>query len=306
MVEKATPANILLVDDATENLSLLKALLKPLGHRILTATNGQQALSLVDQETFSLIILDVRMPGLDGFETAAQIQQQCQQKHPIVPFIPIPIIFLTATADAEDDIFHGYQLGAIDYIIKPFNSKLLLNKVTNFIQFFQQQQTLFAQNLTLQSINEELHNQYQECQRIEQELQQATIHLEELVAERAQSLQKSETLYRTVLSQISDTVFITDNDGNFTFVCPNVDYIWGYHQEDIMNMKNIRELLGIGLTNAESLSLHDQVVNIEQRILDRHGLAHDLLINVKRVDIQGGSLLYSCRDVTNYTADEGL
>lgn len=306
MVEKATPANILLVDDATENLSLLKALLKPLGHRILTATNGQQALSLVDQETFSLIILDVRMPGLDGFETAAQIQQQCQQKHPIVPFIPIPIIFLTATADAEDDIFHGYQLGAIDYIIKPFNSKLLLNKVTNFIQFFQQQQTLFAQNLTLQSINEELHNQYQECQRIEQELQQATIHLEELVAERAQSLQKSETLYRTVLSQISDTVFITDNDGNFTFVCPNVDYIWGYHPEDIMNMKNIRELLGIGLTNAESLSLHDQVVNIEQRILDRHGLAHDLLINVKRVDIQGGSLLYSCRDVTNYKEAERL
>ncbi len=302
MVEKVDPASILLVDDATENLSLLEALLQPLGHRIFTANTGQQALALANQETFSLIILDVRMPGLNGFETAIQIQQQFQQKNSSEAFIPI--IFLTATADAEEEICQGYQLGAMDYVIKPFNSKLLLNKVKNFIQFFQQQQTLLSQNLTLQTINEQLHNQYLECQRIEQELQQVTVNLEELVVERTQSLQESEMLYRTVLSHISDAVFITDTQGNFTFVCPNIDYIWGYTQAEILTMKNIRELLGVGLANAESLSLHDQVVNIEQQILDRHGHAHDLLINVKRVEIQGGALLYSCRDVTDYKRAE--
>jgi CheY-like chemotaxis protein len=116
------PATILLVDDRPANLIALEAVLSPLGRRLLKATSGREALRFLLYEECALILLDVQMPDLDGFETAALIRERQRTRH-------IPIIFVTAVHNEEEQIIRGYALGAVDYIIKPFNADVLLTKV---------------------------------------------------------------------------------------------------------------------------------------------------------------------------------
>jgi CheY-like chemotaxis protein len=115
-------ATILLVDDRPANLIALEAVLLPLGRPLLKATSGREALRFLLYEECALILLDVQMPDLDGFETAALIRERRRTRH-------IPIIFVTAVHDEEEQITRGYSLGAVDYIIKPFNADALLAKV---------------------------------------------------------------------------------------------------------------------------------------------------------------------------------
>ncbi len=115
-------ATILLVDDRPANLIALEAVLSPLGRRLVKAASGREALRFLLYEECALILLDVQMPDLDGFETAALIRERQRTRH-------IPIIFVTAVHDEEEQIIRGYSLGAVDYIIKPFNADALLAKV---------------------------------------------------------------------------------------------------------------------------------------------------------------------------------
>lgn len=112
------------------------------------------------------------------------------------------------------------------------------------------------------------------------------------------SLIRSEELYRLTLSNISDAVFITDDQGRFTFVCPNVHVIFGYSREEVLTMGNIPALLGTDPAAFGLLESDGERQNIELEITDSSGRNHFLLINVKRVSIAGGTRLYSCRDVT--------
>jgi len=121
------PATILLVDDRPANLVALEAVLSPLGRRLVKATSGLEALRFLLHEEFALILLDVQMPGLDGFETAALIRERQRTRH-------IPIIFVTAIHNEEEQIIRGYSLGAVDYIVKPFNGDALVAKVRAFLE----------------------------------------------------------------------------------------------------------------------------------------------------------------------------
>jgi PAS domain S-box-containing protein len=118
---------ILAVDDVPENLRTLEAVLAPLGHPLVTATSGGEALRLLLEREFGLILLDVRMPGLDGLETAALIKGRERTRD-------IPIVFLTAARDEVRDIIRGYGIGAIDYVLKPFDAELLRSKVAVFVE----------------------------------------------------------------------------------------------------------------------------------------------------------------------------
>src|SRR5688572_25743784 len=104
--------NILIVDDRPENLLALEAILEPLGQNLVRANSGREALKHLLTEDFALILLDVQMPGLDGFETAALIKQRERSRY-------IPIIFVTAISKSESFVFQGYSAGAVDYIFKP-------------------------------------------------------------------------------------------------------------------------------------------------------------------------------------------
>jgi PAS domain S-box-containing protein len=123
----ATRLPILAVDDRRENLIALEAVLAPLGLTTITATSGEEALRLLLERDFALILLDVRMPGLDGIETARLIKLREHTKD-------IPIVFLTAAHDEVSAIVRGYDVGAVDYVLKPFDAELLRSKVAVFAE----------------------------------------------------------------------------------------------------------------------------------------------------------------------------
>src|SRR3712207_2233849 len=119
-------ARVLLVDDEPDNLVALQAVLEPLGRELVMASSGEEALRLLLKDTFAVILLDVRMPGLDGFQTAALIKQRERTRH-------VPIIFVTAISKDTEQIFRGYSEGAVDYLLKPYDPAVLRSKVAVFI-----------------------------------------------------------------------------------------------------------------------------------------------------------------------------
>jgi serine phosphatase RsbU (regulator of sigma subunit)/anti-sigma regulatory factor (Ser/Thr protein kinase) len=117
--------SVLLVDDRPENLLALEAVLGPLNVRLVSVGSGEAALRALLAEDFAVILLDVQMPGMDGFETAACIKQRERSRS-------IPIIFLTAISKDIGHVFRGYEAGAVDYLLKPFDPRILRSKVGVF------------------------------------------------------------------------------------------------------------------------------------------------------------------------------
>ncbi|HLI55419.1 MAG TPA: SpoIIE family protein phosphatase [Actinomycetota bacterium] len=126
---------VLLVDDRTDNLLALQAVLEPLDLAMVSVTSGEEALKALLSQEFSLIVLDVQMPGLDGFETARLIKQRERTRH-------IPIVFLTAISGAEEHHLAGYASGAIDYVYKPFEPAILRAKVAALVELVQVRERL--------------------------------------------------------------------------------------------------------------------------------------------------------------------
>jgi two-component system sensor kinase FixL len=112
------------------------------------------------------------------------------------------------------------------------------------------------------------------------------------------ALRESEELHRATLSSISDAVFLTDDDGLFTFICPNVDVIFGYLPDEVQAMTRISGLLGANLFDRAELAARGEIKNIEREITSKTGERRTLLIHLKKVSIQGSTVLYTCRDVT--------
>lgn len=117
-------------------------------------------------------------------------------------------------------------------------------------------------------------------------------------------LMESEELHRITLSNISDAVFITDEAGFFTYICPNAEVIFGYSYEEVKAIENIEKLLGGQLFDPYELKSSGELKNVEHIIHDKSGLAHNLLVNIKRVSIKGGTFLYTCRDITTRMQSE--
>ena len=117
--------------------------------------------------------------------------------------------------------------------------------------------------------------------------------------EAQEALRESEELHRITLSNISDAVFITDDAGAFTYICPNVLTIFGYRYEEVAAFENIEALLGPNLFDSAELDAAGELRNLERVITDRSGAVHILLIDVKRVSIKGGTVLYTCHEITD-------
>jgi CheY-like chemotaxis protein len=131
-------AKILLVDDREENLIALEAILSSLDLVPVRARSGEEALKALLNTEFALILLDVRMPGMDGFETAAHIKRRERTRN-------IPIIFLTVVDSAPDYAFRGYAAGAVDYLTKPFDPWVLRAKVSVFTELYNMNKRLAEQ-----------------------------------------------------------------------------------------------------------------------------------------------------------------
>ncbi|MBD0334050.1 MAG: response regulator [Cyanobacteria bacterium Co-bin13] len=191
--------NILLVDDQPENLLALEAILEDLGQNLVRAMSGEAALRQLLHQDFAVILLDVQMPNMDGFEVASLIRSRERSRE-------TPIIFLTAFSTTEQFMFRGYALGAVDYLIKPIATNVLKSKVSVFIELFKKNEALRQQAMALQ---------------------QQTAQLETINTE----LQISEERFRSLSTCSPVGVFVTDPSGQCVYTNPRFQALCGLLDE---------------------------------------------------------------------------
>ncbi|WP_445628201.1 hybrid sensor histidine kinase/response regulator [Nostoc sp. DSM 114167] len=187
-MQMESKVNILLVDDKLENLLALEAILEKLGENLVRATSGEEALRCLLHQDFAVILLDVQMPGMDGFETATLIRNRGRSRH-------TPIIFLTAFSTSDQMLFKGYALGAVDYLLKPLDPNILTSKVTVFVELFKKTEAIKQQTAQLVAVNTEL--------------------------------RQSEERFRSLSTCSPVGIFETDTEGNCKYTNPRYQIICG-------------------------------------------------------------------------------
>ena len=187
----AEPVRILIVDDQRDNLLSASAVLESLGEEVVTAQSGREALLLLLDHDFAVIVLDIMMPEMDGFETAAFIRQRERSRH-------TPIIFLTALGRSDAHIRRGYDLGAVDYITKPFVPEFLRAKVSVFVELHRKSQLLRQQSELLESRNAELQEAIRHSREGEEQIKALNAHLENRLRELNEANQELETFSYSV------------------------------------------------------------------------------------------------------------
>jgi len=160
----ACPANILLVDDRPDKLLALEAILSGVNATLVKARSGKEALSILLQQDFAVVLLDVSMPGMDGFETAALIRQRPRNEH-------TPIIFITAFGNTRDHIAQGYSLGAVDYLHTPILPEVLRTKVSVLVDLHRQTELIRQQSKRVNELNHELEERVKALTAVNQELE---------------------------------------------------------------------------------------------------------------------------------------
>jgi PAS domain S-box-containing protein len=186
---------ILLVDDTPENLVSLEAALSPLREELVFAHSGREALRYLLHDSFAAILLDVKMPEMDGFETAELIRTRMRSR-------TTPILFLTAYK-SDEHLFRGYDLGAVDFLFKPIVPEVLRSKVAVFVEL-----THKADELT----------------------QRAT-----LMQRQAEVLKKAEQRFRSLLETAPDSMVICQTDGTIGLVNSKTEMLFGYSRQDLLD-----------------------------------------------------------------------
>jgi CheY-like chemotaxis protein len=201
------PVEILIVDDRAENLLALEAILDRLGQKIVRAHSGDEALRLLLTHDFAVILLDVQMPGIDGFETARLIKSRERTRY-------IPIIFLTAISKDEEYIFEGYSVGAVDYMTKPFKPDILRSKVSVFVDLYQKQRQITAQaELLRQSEKRDLEMR----------------HMREIY--------ESEARFSEIVGSAMDAIIVFDTDGMVSLFNASAERMFGTPVAEAVNAK---------------------------------------------------------------------
>jgi len=177
-VDDTDIVRILVVDDQRSNLDAIDALLSTSGCQLVRAESADEALLALLEHEFAAIILDIKMPGIDGLELAALIKERRRIRH-------VPILFITASMFDERDMLRGYGAGAVDYLTKPIHSDILRSKVAVFVE-------LFRKNLAVAKANAALQREIGERQRVQDELRHANSDLEQRVQERTEALQRAD------------------------------------------------------------------------------------------------------------------
>jgi PAS domain S-box-containing protein len=193
--------SILVVDDEPKNLLAVEAVLSVLGGTVVTASSGREALRHLLARDFALILMDVQMPELDGFQTAAIIRQRDRCRH-------VPIIFVTAISKATEHVRQGYSLGAVDYVFKPFEAEILRSKAAVFMELYR----------------------YRE--RVRRQAEQLRVHEERRrAAEMVDSVRKQNEL---ILNAVGEGIVGFDADGCISFVNPAACRLSGFKRDELM------------------------------------------------------------------------
>lgn len=204
-------ANILIVDDRDDKRTALETVIAELGQNIVKASSGKEALRYLLQQDFAVILLDVNMPGMDGFETAALIRKRRSSEH-------TPIIFVTGISDTDTHVSRGYSMGAVDYILTPVLPEVLRTKVSVFVELFKKTEQIRRQAERLRHARDEMERRVRERTK---ELAVANESLKAEIAERARVEEEVRALNtgleQRVLARTSELAVTNEELEAFTY-----------------------------------------------------------------------------------------
>jgi len=219
------PISVLIVDDEPQNLLALDAALAPVDCSLVTARSGLEALKRLLAQDFGAIVLDIHMPGMDGFETARLLRARRRSRS-------TPIIFLTADPGTTDQVLAGYRLGAVDFMYKPFHPDILRSKVAFFVE-------LFRKTVALEQRTEELTRVTANLRRREREVGALNASLEQRIREVARISRQNEL----ILQAAGDGICGADRDDMIVVANPAAARLTGYSVEELIG-RPLPSLLG--------------------------------------------------------------
>ena len=285
----AGPINILIVDDEPKNLTVLETVLDDPDYRLVRAGSADQALHALVMEEFALLILDIRLPGMTGFELAQMIKQRKKTAD-------VPIIFLTAYYNEDQHVLEGYGTGAVDYLVKPVNPAILRSKVAVFAELHRKSRALLTE--------------VTERRRVEEQLRELNDTLEQRVTERTQALQIASAAlhetgerYRSLFDGSLDAIFFLDADERFKAANPAALRLITRALEELRTIPFL-DLCAPDQRETARQAFHDafhrQGFAIDTALVTVTGERRDLFIS-GTPEIQGGKVVgISCiaRDIT--------
>ncbi len=260
-----TNFNVLIVDDVVDNIQVAMNVLKEENYNLTFALSGEEALELIKENKFDLILLDIMMPGLDGFEVCEILKESSVTKD-------IPVIFLTAKTNIES-ISKAFEIGAVDYLIKPFNPDELLARVKNHLELYRAKIILAQNNLSLKV------KAKREKERLMSELEQT----------------QREIIY--ILAELTETV--SDETGKHIKRVANISRLLAHyhpslHEEDVMTIYHSAPMHDIGKIAVDQQILHKPAALTDQEfeIMKTHTtLAHNFLKNSDRNIIKAADII---------------
>jgi PAS domain S-box-containing protein len=250
---------LLLVDDDRDNLLALQAVLEPLGQELMLASSGLEALRLCLDHDFAAMLLDVRMPEMDGFETAELIRARKRSSH-------TPILFLTGYR-SDEQLFRGYDLGAVDFLFKPIVPEILQSKVAVFVELSRKEQ---------------------------------------LLRRKTEALERTEQKFRAVLEAAPDAMVITDDAGVVQLANSETDSLFGYPREQLLG-SNINRLIPTwdSIAGKDTIASNGLPVS-EKRLIGvrRNGSSFPVQITVSPFEADGTCITTAIRDATEQVQAE--
>ena len=290
------PINILIVDDEPKNLTVLETVLNDPGYRLVRAESADQALLALVVEEFALLILDIRMPGMTGFELAEMIKDRKKTAR-------VPIIFLTAYYNEDQHVLAGYETGAVDYLHKPVNAAILRSKVAVFAE-------LHRKNRECGMANRALLAEVTERRRAEAQLHDLNETLEQRVTERTEALVrtsadliKSGERYRSLFDGSLDAIISLGADGHFEGANPAALELTGHTLEELTALPFLslcapdqRE----AAKTAFRAAFRHECITMDTAIITATGERRELFISGAPAIVDGAVVGVSCiaRDVT--------
>ena len=242
--------------------------MKKMDINLIKASSGPKALELTQGLDLALAILDVRMPVMDGYELALRLNKEREGDK-------VPVIFLTANSMNERDIFAGYDSGAVDYIIKPFNTQILISKVNVFLDLFRQKRIIINHVGLLKESAEEL-------MRVND------------------ALKRSEEKYRSYIDNAPDGVFIADEEGKFIEMNEAASAITGYSVDELSQM-SFSDLIQ-QKSNNDSIKSFVEIVNngnTTSDLLYNHKNGSKRWWSLEAVRLTDGRFLCFTKDITD-------